>query len=86
MNNLFQFATYGGPVEEYQGFSGKIVKRTSEGIWITLTNTFLQDEVVDTNFAYGICESILHNFFGWPVIKPWVTILADPLDCLEFND
>lgn len=61
------YATYGGnDFPELQGCTGRIVKRESGGIWITLKDTFLNGEPIDTNLAYDIAETILHLFFGSP--------------------
>lgn len=87
MIDTFKFATYGGSdFPELQGQSGRIVKREAEGVWITLKDTFLDGEPIDTELAYGIAESILHNFFGHPYIAERATVFAAHGDYDAFND
>lgn len=86
MTDQCRFAVYGGDQEEFQGLSGRIVKRDSNGIWITLKDTFLNDEPVDTEWAYEMIETILPHFFGHPYTAERVTVFARPDECLEFND
>lgn len=87
MITQFKFATYGGPdFPELQGQSGRVVKRDSDGIWITVKDTYLNGDPIDTELAYNIAETILHNFFGNPYRAERATVFAAHGDYDEFND
>lgn len=86
-NVEYKFATYGGAdFPELQGQSGRIVKREDNGIWITVKDTYLNGDPIDTELAYGIVETILHNFFGNPYYAERATVFAAHGDYDEFND
>lgn len=79
-------AIYGGAdFPELQGQSGRIVKRDTGGIWITVRDTYLNGEPIDTELAYNIAETILHNFFGHPYHAERATIFAAHGDYDAFN-
>lgn len=83
----YQFATYGGSdFPELQGQSGRIVKREASGIWITVRDTFLNGEPIDTELAYNITETILKHFFGHPYYAERASVFAAHGDYDEFND
>ena len=83
----YQFATYGGPdFPELQGASGRVVRRDANGIWITVKDIYLNGDPIDTELAYSIAETILHNFFGSPYYAERATVFAAHGDYDEFND
>lgn len=83
----YKFATYGGSdFPELQGKDGPIVKREAGGVWITVKDTFLNDDPIDTALAYDIAETILHNFFGNPYYAERATVFALHGDYIAFND
>jgi hypothetical protein len=83
----YKFATYGGQTfPELQGQTGRIVKRESTGIWITVKDTYLNGDPIDTAFAYGIAETVLHHFFGHPYYAERATVFAAHGEYDAFND
>lgn len=83
----YRFATYGGAdFPELQGSTGRIVKREAGGIWITVKDTYLNGDPIDTELAYNIAETILHHFFGVPYYAERATIFAAHGDYDAFND
>ena len=83
----YQFATYGGPdFPELQGQSGRIVKCDSDGIWITVKDTYLNGDPIDTELAYNITETILKHFLGHPYYAERATVFAAHGDYDAFND
>lgn len=69
-------ATYVGQVSEWQGYDGRITHETAYGKWITLKDTFLQGERVNTTWAYEMNETILTAFFGRPYYAPFVSVFV----------
>jgi len=86
MTTVDKFAVYAGPdFPELQGRDGRIVKRELHGVWITLRDTYLNGDPIDTGFAYDVAETILHKFFGEPYYMERACVFAAHGDYDEFE-
>ena len=71
---------------DLQGYEGKVIKETSDGMWITILDTCHFDkrtnqlvDWLDIVTAYGIAESILKAFF-YVCWKPRVSLFISHAD------